>query len=314
MNCPACGMLAEPEARFCEACGAALTSPSKDPGWVAAAVEDHFELDLGPDLAAVSDRGLVHARNEDAVAVTRDTIDGRAITILVVCDGVSSSHDPARGSATAARVAADTLLAGARNSWDPDQQMHAAILDAHAAVAGLVPASAGDDRPLTTIVAALVDQTAVTVGWAGDSRAYVLGTASRALTRDDSWCNWAIERGLVTPAEAMHSPNAHAIVQCLGDPTDVPVPHIVRTAMAPGDRLLLCSDGLWNYAPESDDLARILSGSSGGSTIAACRAMIAFANGAGGRDNITAAMLAVRRDTIALAPPDEASSIASRDA
>ncbi|HXW31167.1 MAG TPA: hypothetical protein VEK55_17530, partial [Xanthobacteraceae bacterium] len=106
----------------------------------------------------------------------------------------------------------------------------------------------------------------------------------------------------------------HAIVQCLGDPTDVPVPHIVRTAMAPGDRLLLCSDGLWNYAPESDDLARILSGSSGGSTIAACRAMIAFANGAGGRDNITAAMLAVRRDTIALAPPDEASSIASRDA
>jgi PPM family protein phosphatase len=312
MNCPACGTLAEPEARFCEACGAALTGLSRDPGLVAPAIEDHCELDLGPDLAAVSDRGRVHARNEDAVAVARDTVDGRAIAILVVCDGVSSSRDPARGSATAARVAADALLAGVRNCPHPDQLMHAAILDAHAAVAALVPASAGDNRPLTTIVAALVDQTIVTVGWAGDSRAYVLGTASRALTRDDSWCNWAIERGLVTPIEAMYSPNAHVIVQCLGDPTHVPVPHIVTTAMVPGDRLLLCSDGLWNYAPESDDLARILAGSGGGSTIEACRAMIAFANAAGGRDNITAAMLGPRRDTSAPAAPDEASSIAAR--
>jgi PPM family protein phosphatase len=314
MNCHACGTPADPDARFCEACGAALTSPSPDPRLVAPAMEDHCELDLGADLAAVSDRGRVHAHNEDAVAVSRDTIDGRAIAILVVCDGVSSSHDPARGSAMAARVAADALLEGARNRRDPDQLMRAAILDAHAAVAALVPASAGEERPLTTIVAALVDQTIVTVGWAGDSRAYVLGTASRALTRDDSWCNWAIERGLVTQIEALYSPNAHVIVQCLGDPTDVPVPHIVRTAMATGDRLLLCSDGLWNYAPESHDLARILAGSAGGPTIEACRALIAFANGAGGRDNITAALLAVPRDTSSLAPPDKARSITGRDA
>jgi predicted amidophosphoribosyltransferase len=58
MLCPRCGAAAEPDSRFCEVCGAALAETADGAGAPAAA--DHREIDLGPDLAAVSDRGLIH--------------------------------------------------------------------------------------------------------------------------------------------------------------------------------------------------------------------------------------------------------------
>jgi len=92
----------------------------------------------------------------------------------------------------------------------------------------------------------------------------------------------------------MYSPNAHAIVQCRGDPDDAPVPHVVTTALAPGDRLLLCSDGLWNYAATPSALAACTSGlPSAAPAIAGCRFLVEFANASGGRDNVTVAMLFV---------------------
>jgi serine/threonine protein phosphatase PrpC len=294
MNCPACGTPAAPESRFCEACGAALAESAGDASGPENRAADRCELDLAPDLAAVSDRGLVHASNEDAVVVARHVVGGRPIAILVVCDGVSSSRDPALGAATAARAAAEALRIGAESGQDATQLMRAAILDAHAAVCALVPADASaDHRPFTTIVAALAGPGPVAIGWVGDSRAYLLGRQNRVLTRDDSWVNSAVEQGLMTEAEAMRSPNAHAIVQCLGDPDDIPEPHVVTTAIAPGEKLLLCSDGLWNYAPSPEALGQVSRCNDGARTIDLCRALIAFANAAGGHDNITATVLAV---------------------
>jgi serine/threonine protein phosphatase PrpC len=293
--CPACGASADPDFRFCETCGRALAEPAVTAGGPAGAAADRRDTELAPDLAAVSDRGLVHAHNEDAVALHRTLIDGTPVSILVVCDGVSTSHDPARGSQAAAAAAAGSLAAGLAAGRDADAVMRAAILEAHQEVCALAPAGAAEaGRPLTTIVAAIVRSTAVTVGWVGDSRAYVICDRPRLLTRDDSWVNWAVEQGAMSEAEAMHSPNAHAIVQCLGDPDDPPAPHVVTTALSPGDRLLLCSDGLWNYASTPAALATFTAGlPAGAPAIAACRFLVEFANASGGRDNVTAAMLLV---------------------
>jgi serine/threonine protein phosphatase PrpC len=132
---------------------------------------------------------------------------------------------------------------------DPKELMRAAILAGHDAICKLMPAgTSSDDRPLTTIVAALAGCDMVTIGWAGDSRAYLLTGTGKLLTRDDSWVNWVVERGDMTEAQAMRSPNAHVIVHCLGDPDDPPEPHVVTVTLSAGERLLLCSDGLWNYA------------------------------------------------------------------
>ena len=126
--------------RFCELCGARLHPPSAD-------VADRVEVDLA-ELAGVSDRGHVHLRNEDAMALGRCPEDGSATTVAaVVCDGVSTVRRPELASRTAAAVALDALLA--------DQGMPAAVAAAADAVARLAPGV--PDGPSCTLVAALVD-------------------------------------------------------------------------------------------------------------------------------------------------------------
>ena len=291
IDCSACGAPVEPEARFCEACGSPLAGAVAGASARANSGRDRHEIDLGRELAAVSDRGLVHPQNEDAVAVLYEP----PFAVMVVCDGVSTSHDAALGSGIAADAVAQSLLQGIGTQTSPKELMGTAILAGHEAICALMPAgTSSDDRPLTTIVAALASSNTVTIGWVGDSRAYLLTGAAKLLTRDDSWVNWAVERGDMTEAQAMSSPNAHVIIQCLGDPDDPPGPHVVTTPLHPGERLLLCSDGLWNYASTPSELMALMSEFSGETpAITQCRALVGFANACGGRDNITAAMFIV---------------------
>jgi serine/threonine protein phosphatase PrpC len=178
---------------------------------------------------------------------------------------------------------------------DPKALMRAAILAGHqAACALMAPGTESDHRPLTTIVAALAASGTATIGWVGDSRAYLLTGTGKLLTRDDSWVNWVVERGELTEDQALHSPHAHAIVQCLGDPDEPPEPHVLTAILCAGERLLLCSDGLWNYAPTPSALIALTSGFAVATpAIMICRALVKFANDSGGRDNITAAMFVV---------------------
>jgi PPM family protein phosphatase len=288
MDCSACGEPIDPEARFCEACGSPIAGAVVDAAAQVDAPRLPRELDIGRGLAAVSDRGLVHAQNEDAVVI----IFMEPFAALVVCDGVSTSHDPARGAAAAAEATAQHLLNRAVNGSDLKELMRAAILAGHEATCRLMPAGTqSDHRPLTTIVAALASSGEATIGWVGDSRAYVLSGAGKLLTRDDSWVNWVVERGGLTEEKAQRSAQAHAIIQCLGDPDETPVPHVLTTMLSPGDRLLLCSDGLWNYAPTPSALMALMSAfPEAAPAITICRALVKFANDSGGRDNITAAM------------------------
>src|SRR5690348_2915205 len=114
--------------RFCEVCGARLHPASTD-------VADRVEVALD-GLAGISDRGHVHLRNEDAMALGRRTEDGPAATVAaVVCDGVSTVRRPELASRTAADVALAALLA--------DQGMTAAIAAAADAVARLAPGEIG---------------------------------------------------------------------------------------------------------------------------------------------------------------------------
>ena len=287
-TCPKCGALADAEARFCEACGARLRAET-----LAVQVDtsdDRVTLAPTRELAAVSDRGRVHARNEDAVVLKTEP----PFVILVVCDGVSTSHDAGLGLKAAAEAAAQYLLQGAATSTNPAELMRGAILAGHAATCALVPQdTSGDARPLTTIVAAFAKAGLVTIGWAGDSRAYILsGSASRLLTHDDSWINWVVARGNMTAFEAMRSPHAHAITQCLGDPDDPPEPHVESVQLSSSDMLLLCSDGLWNYAPTPSALNAVTSDLPT-AAVEICETLVRYANNAGGRDNITAAIMMI---------------------
>ncbi len=92
---------------YCESCG------RKQP-----AVRDHTELDLGM-LAGVTDRGLRHHRNEDAMALATAELASGPAAVAVVCDGVSSTRRPDEASLAAAQAAVQVLLTGVRDRRGP---------------------------------------------------------------------------------------------------------------------------------------------------------------------------------------------------
>lgn len=321
--CPVCRGPVYPGEDFCEACGHRLDSPvpacagcgrtSFGPdghcehcGLRKPTGRDHFEIET-PHSAGVSDRGLRHSRNEDAMAVST----GGGYIAAVVSDGVSTSSRPDDASDAAARTGAAALGQLMAAGEAPEAATWAAAVRAGRAVAALdtkdaVPSTARDggsgtqrtpapgrdvpstDPPSCTYVSVLANARTVTVGWVGDSRAYWLsedGSGTR-LTEDDSWATEMVAQGALTRAEADSHPNAHAITAWLGSDAGEIEPH-VRTFSPDGPGVILvCSDGLWNYYPEATDLARAAPCATT-EPLAAARLLTGLALDAGGRDNIT---------------------------
>jgi serine/threonine protein phosphatase PrpC len=277
----------------CPSCGRAVASPD-DVCQACLAGRDHAELDLGT-LAGVTDRGLRHHRNEDAMALAVAELAGGPAAVAVVCDGVSSSRRPDEASLAAAQAAVRVLLAGVRTGGDLAEASREAISAAQEAVASL--RAEGDeeegnqDPPSATFVSAVMTGEAVTLCWLGDSRAYWLGdgagSAAKRLTRDDSLAGEMVAAGLLSEEDALALPQAHVVTGWVGAESGGTAPH-VATFEPPGPGvLLLCSDGLWNYRPEAVKLAELALPRALTDPLGAAQALVTFALDAGGMDNVT---------------------------
>jgi serine/threonine protein phosphatase PrpC len=258
---------------------------------------DHAEVDLGP-AAGVSDRGLRHHRNEDAMALAAEQAPDGPVVVAVVCDGVSSSARPDEASQAAAQAGLPILVAAVQAGGDLGEASRAAVAAARQAIADLQ--GPGGDTSATTFVSAVASGYEVTLCWLGDSRAYWLGQPaeeSRLLTRDDSVAGGMIAAGLVDEAAAMASPHAHVLTRWLGgeaaDLADDPerAPHVERFTPPGAGSLLMCSDGLWNYLAEGADLARLALPKALTDPLGAAADMVKFAVDAGGADNITVVLI-----------------------
>lgn len=286
------GVEARDEQGFCGECGRRREQQTLP-------LRDHLEIELSPTFAGVTDRGRRHAQNEDAMALAQEEIGGQQIQLLIVCDGVSSSGYAAQASETAANATRGHLLTALRaGETDAEKTLREAIYAANEAVCALYnPEDTTREPPETTLVAALVQGSRVTVAWVGDSRAYFI-TANEAipLTRDHSWLNEMTDSGAMTYEEILHSPYAHAITRCLGpvadnEAEDTAVPSVAQFTIPPACRLLLCSDGLWNYIPDDARLAALVQDHpSLEGTLPLTRSLVDYANRQGGRDNITVAV------------------------
>jgi serine/threonine protein phosphatase PrpC len=274
-------MLAYPEDRFCEACGAELGT--LDPGGEGR--DDARVLDRGR-IAGVSHAGLLHHRNEDALYV--EVVDGVG-SVAVVCDGVSTSVFPDLAAAVAARSAGATLAAALQDGREAGPATVAAMVDAQRAVTELAWDPKGPHgAPACTYVSIVEVDGQLTIGWVGDSRAYWLGEAASLLTADNSWVREQVEGLRMTPDEAEAHPQAHAITRWLG--ADAPDGPEQVVSFCPGGRgrVVVCSDGLWNYAPDPDELACWV-GEHPSSTpaLAVAQSLMDRALDAGGHDNVT---------------------------
>ncbi|AKN70691.1 serine/threonine protein phosphatase [Streptomyces sp. PBH53] len=276
---------------YCENCGHA--QPRE---------RDHVERESGP-VAAVSDRGLRHHRNEDAFAVGHTTLpDGTPVALAVVCDGVSSATRPDDASLAASQAAGDTLLAALPRGTHPQQAMHEAIVAAAQAVNALAeePATAREhaphqNAPACTIVGAVVTSGLLVVGWVGDSRAYWVptdrSTPPARLTEDDSWAAQMVAAGLMSEAEAYADERAHAITGWLGADAYELEPH---TASFKPDRpgaVVVCTDGLWNYAETAEEMSEVVPPDAAVRPLHGARVLVGHALDGGGHDNVTVAVL-----------------------
>jgi serine/threonine protein phosphatase PrpC len=237
----------------------------------------------------VTDRGLRHPRNEDAMALATASTSAGQAAIVVVCDGVSSSPRPDEASLTGAEAAVRVLLEAVRMGDELQEASRDAVHDASVALNALAgPGGA----PSATYAAAVVSEGVVTLSWLGDSRVYWLTESeSQLLTTDDSLAQEMIASGLFDEATAMASPQAHVITRWLGADNETPEAHVIQfTPPGPGV-LLVCTDGLWNYQAEAADLAALVMPGALTDSAGAADVLLKFALDAGGMDNITAVLV-----------------------
>ena len=289
--CAACGGVIADDG-YCQTCGTPAVRP-----------RDHFREQPAPWVAGVCDRGLRHHRNEDAMALDADQLPASR-AVLVVCDGVSSSTDADRASLAAARAAREVLSASRPQGAGTTTARVSATQNllrsaAEAANAAVIATTAAPDAPSPascTFVAGVLEQGLLVVGWVGDSRAYWIpdsGTAT-VLTVDDSWAAEQIAQGTAR-ALAETGPQAHAITRWLGVDSPDHAPRPASLELDGPGWVLLCSDGLWNYCSEAQDLAALVhdTASSAKAPIDLAEALVAWANSEGGHDNITVALARV---------------------
>jgi serine/threonine protein phosphatase PrpC len=298
-HAPVCGTCGDPFADgWCTGCGA----PEPDP-------RDHVQARAAAWVAGVSDRGRRHPHNQDAMALA---VVGQ-LAVLVVCDGVTTataSEVAALDSATAAR----DVLAAAIDPADPagaDQWLAHLVGAGAAALAAAVDVAARvgttPDPPACTFVAAVTDGRSIAAANIGDSRAYWLpdGHEPVQLGTDHSWASERIAQGIAREV-AENEPDAHAITRWLG--IDAPPGDAsCTTAVIDGSGwLLVCSDGLWNYASEPSALRAVLdeqAATVGADPLDLAEALVAWANERGGQDNITVTLARIDPHPIDAHPP-----------
>ncbi|WP_223206133.1 PP2C family serine/threonine-protein phosphatase [Streptomyces xanthii] len=291
--------------KLCVACRSGQVDPDgycENCGHAQPRERDHMEQELGA-VAAVSDRGLRHHRNEDAFAVSSAALpDGSPAVVAVVCDGVSSATRPDDASLAASRAANEALHESLPRGTHPQQALHEAIVAAADAVNALAaePETAREHQPhqnapACTFVGSVVTKELLVVGWVGDSRAYWVPddrTAPAArLTEDDSWAAQMVAAGLMNEAEAYADERAHAITGWLGADAYELEPH---TASFKPDRpgvVVVCTDGLWNYAESAQDMARAVPADAAARPLHAAQVLVGHALDGGGHDNVTVAVL-----------------------
>ncbi|MET9294298.1 protein phosphatase 2C domain-containing protein [Streptomyces sp. NPDC003077] len=291
--CAACSTGVIAEDGYCENCGHAQPR-----------VRDHFEREL-PGVAAASDRGHRHHRNEDFFAVAGTALpDGAPAVIAVVCDGVSSAVRPDDASAAASEAASRSLLAALPQGTHPQQALHEAIVTAAKAVSALAhephqPRQHDPHRhqnaPACTFVGTVVGGGLLTVGWVGDSRAYWIpddrGAPAARLTEDDSWAAQMVANRLMSEAEAYADDRAHAITGWLGADAYELDPHTASFEPDGPGVVVVCTDGLWNYAESAAQMAAAVPADARIRPLHGARTLVRHALDGGGHDNVTVAVV-----------------------
>ena len=261
-------------------------------------------------VAASTHPGMKGKNNEDRYAVSAHHLgpeDRTPSLLAVICDGIGGH----RAGEVAAEMAVETISGTVAES--DGKQPLAVFTDAFSKANQVIREQATNDLAQrgmgATCVCAWVIGFRLYTASLGDSRLYFIrGDTIRQITTDHTWIQEAIDFGALTPEQAVGHPNAHVIRRYVGaqnpmapdfrlrllpDETDEQSEANQGMRLLPGDRLLLCSDGLTDLVTKEEILNALRSRE----RKAALAYLIDLANSRGGHDNITTIVLEM--------PPDE---------
>jgi PPM family protein phosphatase len=236
---------------------------------------------------AGTDTGRQRRANEDSLLARAP--------LFVVADGMGG----AQAGEVASRIAVESFQEGVGDASEPELALAALARAANSRIHELSHANAEQAGMGTTLTAIYIGEEEVAIAHVGDSRAYCLrdGRLQR-LTDDHSLVDELMRQGRLTPEEAIEHPQRSVITRALGPEGTVEVDTRSVHARA-GDVYLLCSDGLTTMIGEEQIAALLLTHPL---LHDAGEALIAAANEAGGRDNVTVVLIRLEQVQIGEAP------------
>lgn len=244
----------------------------------------HYVRSPAPWAAGCSDAGLRHATNQDAMCLAVREKPSRA-AVLALSDGVTTAEGSELASVLASETAVDHLVARLDDGAPYDAAFGQAFAAAHQAVL-----EAHDEPSACTLIAALIHDGGISVGNVGDSRAYWIGDDGTCtlLSTDDSMAQARIMLGMTRTA-AERSSQAHALTKWLGRQSTDVAPSVVTVRPTGDGWLMICTDGLWNYASPPESMGPLFNGflHDGSSPAHLAESLVGWANAQGGKDNVT---------------------------
>jgi protein phosphatase len=273
-------------------------------------VRDAPRIDPRVESFGLSDTGRKRPSNEDRFLIARlnKSLDVRQTNLLASthrnCDEVAHLFVVADGmGGEAGGEVASTLAVGALEAYLVDtfkwflrtdgregMVLAGELRDALEQTDARLVAQ-GERRPElrgmgTTLTMALLHGNELLVAHVGDSRGYLIrGDRSYRLTQDHTLSQELVRKGVLSPEEAAVHPAHHVLTNVVGGKQQGVRVELVKAEVGPGDRLVLCSDGLTDHVPDSD-MVGVINGRPDARS--ACEELVRLANERGGKDNITA--------------------------
>lgn len=232
---------------------------------------------VGKRHAVISDTGRVRANNQDCILTQPEN------GLWIVADGMGGHT----GGAEASRIACEAVAEAVAHGMG----LADAFEVAHARVRAEQEQHPDYYDMGTTLVALLESGDGYELAWVGDSRAYRIDSGSgrlECLTRDQNVAGRLLQAGSITAEEARLHPQRNILTDCIGQREGLPTIEVAQHSWQPGERLLLCTDGLSGEVSDADLelwLTQI------DSPADAAAKLLGLALDAGGRDNVSMVLI-----------------------
>jgi serine/threonine-protein phosphatase Stp1 len=231
---------------------------------------------------SISHTGAVRTHNEDRC------VDRPELGLWAVADG-AGGHEAGEVASGMIAETLDAMPAGLAAS-ELLAQLRLRIGQTHIALRAEAARRGPHAMIASTLVALIARDAHFACLWVGDSRVYLLRDGvMKQITRDHSLVQELVEAGEIRPEDAEAHPHANIITRAVGSDSEVFELDKVTGGLLPGDRFLLCSDGLCKTLPESE-LAALLAAPGG---VPPTDVMIAAALARQVNDNVTAVVVEV---------------------